>query len=221
VVALLLQLWKRSLISETNLSCNVEKRKDNCQLRDEPEVTMSSDDEDHCDYQSLEAFQVEEDRDFSYLLDILIGSGIIVADWQLLCKSWYSPGCPVGPHVFDRLERKYNKLSTWAKPERKLLFDLVNSILSKVLAPCIDVHPWVPSISQCAPLWGREGPVEKVWQTIVRQREEIVTRHTDEIVLDLTWPDIGDDVSLVGMQIARMLHGDLLEETILEFLSGL
>jgi hypothetical protein len=191
---------------------------DSHQLHCEPEVTMSSDDEDHCDHRSLEAFQVEEDRDFSYLLDVLIDSGIIIADWQLLCKSWYTPGCPVGPHVFNRLERKYSKLSTWAKPDRKLLFDLVNSILSEVLAPCMD---GVPSRCQCAPLWGPEGPVEKVWQKIVRQREDFVTGHPDDMVLDPTWLDIGDDVSSVGKQIARMLHGALLEETILEFLSGL
>ncbi|XP_062202590.1 uncharacterized protein LOC133904948 [Phragmites australis] len=198
-----------------------KKRRNDHQLHDEPEVFMSSDDEDHSSYQSLEAFQVEEDRDFSYLLDILICSGIIVADWQLLCKSWYSPGCPVGPHVFDRLERKYNKIATWAKPERRLLFDLVNSILSEVLAPCIDLHPWVQSRRHCGSLWGPEGPVEKVWQTIVRQQQEFVIGHSDEMVLDPNWPDVGDDINMVGKQIVRMLLGDLLEEVIAEFLSGL
>jgi hypothetical protein len=52
----------------------------------------------------------------------------------------------------------------------------------------------------------------------VRQREEFATGHPDDMVLDPTWLDIGDDVSSVGKQIARMLHGDLLEETILESL---
>ncbi|PAN20856.1 hypothetical protein PAHAL_3G415800 [Panicum hallii] len=197
-----------------------KKQGDSHQNHDEPEVSMSSDDEDHSAYQSLEAFQVEEDRDFSYLLDILICSGIIVADWQLICKSWYSPGCPVGPHVFERLERKYNKIATWAKPERRLLFDLVNSILSEILAPCVDMHPWVQPSRHCVPLWGLEGPVEKVWQTIVRQREDCVTGHPDEMVLDTNWLEVGNDINMVGKQIARMLHGDLLEEVILDLLRG-
>ncbi|OEL30179.1 hypothetical protein BAE44_0008802, partial [Dichanthelium oligosanthes] len=188
---------------------------------DESEISMSSDDEDHSAYQSLEAFQVEEDRNFSYLLDILICSGIMVADWQLICKSWYSPGCPVGPHVFDRLERKYSKIATWAKPERRLLFDLVNSILSKVLAPCVDVHPWVQPSRHCVPLWGPEGPVEKVWQTIVRQWEDCVTGHPDEMVLDTNWLEVGNDINMVGKQITQMLHGDLLEEVIVDFLAEL
>ncbi|WVZ51468.1 hypothetical protein U9M48_002613 [Paspalum notatum var. saurae] len=195
-----------------------KKRRDGHQHHDEPEVSLSSDDEDHSAYQFLEAFQVEEDRDFSYLLDILICSGIIIADLQLICKSWYSPGCPVGPHVFDRLERKYNKIITWAKPERRLLFDLVNSILSEVLAPCVDVHPWVQPSRHCVPLWGPEGPVEKVWQTIVRQRENSVTGHPDEMVLDAKWLEVSDNINMVGKQVARMLHGDLLEEVIVDFL---
>lgn len=188
------------------------------QYHNESEVNMSSDDEDHSFYQSLEAFQVEENWDFSYLLDILICSGIIVVDWQLICKSWYLPGYPVGPHVFDRLERKYNKIATWAKPERRLLFDLVNSILSEVLAPCVDVHPWVQPSRHCVAFWGPEGPVEKVWQTIVRLQEDCVTRHPDEMVLDTNWLEVGTDINMVGKQIARMLHGDLLEEVIVDFL---
>ncbi|CAL5045580.1 unnamed protein product [Urochloa decumbens] len=195
-----------------------KKQRDGHKNHDEPELSMSSDDEDHSAYQSLEAFQVEEDRDFSYLLDILICSGIIVADWQLICKSWYSPGFPVGPHVFDRLERKYNKIATWARPERRLLFDLVNSILSEVLAPCVDVHPWAQPSRHCAPLWGPEGPVEKVWQTIVRRREDCVTGHPDEMVLDTNWLELGNDINMVGKQIARILLGDLFEEGITDFL---
>ena len=206
-------LTKASLIS-----FGVEKQGDGHQNHDEPDVSMSSGDEDHSAYQSLEAFQVEEDRDFSYLLDILICSGIIVADWQLICKSWYSPGCPVGPHVFDRLERKYNKIASWAKPERRLLFDLVNSILSEILAPCVDVHPWVQRSRHSMLLWGPEGPVEKVWQTIVRQREDCVTGHPDEMVLDTNWLEVGNDINMVGKQIAMMLYGDLLEEIIVDLL---
>ena len=203
------------------ISFGVEKQGDGHQNHDEHDVSMSSDDEDHFAYQSLEAFQVEEDRDFSYLLDILICSGIIIADWQLICKSRYSPGCPVGPHVFDRLERKYNKIASWAKPERRLLFDLVNSILSEILAPCVDVHPWVQRSRHSMLLWGPEGPVEKVWQTIVRQREDCVTGHPDDMVLDTNWLEVGNDINMVGKQIARMLYGDLLEEIIVDLLKGL
>ncbi|KAM0890738.1 hypothetical protein ACQ4PT_026829 [Festuca glaucescens] len=198
---------------------NVEKQIDHCRLRDEPEVSMSSDDDNDSSYQSLEAFQVEEDRDFSYLLDILICSGMIVADWQLLCKSWHSPGFPVGPQVFERLERKYNKITSWSKSERKLLFDLANFVLSDVLAPCTNIHPWVDSIRRCQPIWGPEGPVEKIWQMMARQQEDLAIGHPDDKVLDSNWLEVGDDTYMVGKQISMILYGDLLEEVILEFLS--
>jgi hypothetical protein len=149
---------------------------------------------------------------------MLICSGIIVTEWQLTCNSWYLPGCPVGAHVFDRLERKYNRIVTWAMPERRLLFDLVNLILSEVLAPCVDVHPWVQSSRYCVHLWGPEGPVEKVWQAIVRQGEDCVP---DEMVLDTNWLELGNDINMVGKQIARMLLADLLEEDIVDFLGDL
>ncbi|KAL5217895.1 hypothetical protein ABZP36_018579 [Zizania latifolia] len=197
---------------------NVEKLIDDCQFQYE-EVSMLSDDDSSC--QSLEAFLVEEERDFSYLLDILISSGMIVADLQLLCKSWHLPGCPVGPHVFDKLERKYNKIAAWPRPERRHLFDLANSVLSEILAPCIDMHPWVKSSRPFSSVWGPEGPVEVVWQTIVRQQEEFAVGHPDDNkVLDREWLEVADDINMVGKQIAKMLHGDLLDEVILEFLSG-
>jgi len=199
---------------------NVEKQMDHCRLRDEPEVSMPSDDDNDSSYQSLEAFQVE-DRDFSYLLDILICSGMIVADWQLLCKSWHSPGFPVGPQVFERLERKYSKITSWSKPERRLLFDLANSVLSDVLAPCTNIHPWVDSIRRCRPIWGPEGPVEKVWQMIARQQQELAIGHPDGKVLDPNWLEVGDDTYMVGKQISMLLYGDLLGEVISEFLSDL
>ncbi|VAH95511.1 unnamed protein product [Triticum turgidum subsp. durum] len=149
---------------------SVETQMDHRRFRDEPEVSsMSCDDGNDSSYKSLEAFQVEEDRDFSYLLDILISSGMIVStDWQLLCKSWHSSSFPVGPQVFERLESKYATITSWPKPERRLMFDLANS---------------------------------------------------DDKVLDPNWMELGDDIYMVGNQIAIMLHADLLEEVILEFLS--
>uniref|UniRef100_A0A453H466 DUF4378 domain-containing protein n=1 Tax=Aegilops tauschii subsp. strangulata TaxID=200361 RepID=A0A453H466_AEGTS len=175
---------------------SVETQMDHRRFRDEPEVSsMSCDDGNDSSYKSLEAFQVEEDRDFSYLLDILISS------------------------VFERLESKYAKMTSWPKPKRRLMFDLANSVLSDVLAPCTNIHPWVSSTRQCRPIWGPEGPVEKVWQMMVRQQEELAIGHPDDKVLDPNWLQADDDIYAVGNQIAVMLHADLLEEVILEFLS--
>ncbi|KAF0912283.1 hypothetical protein E2562_013964 [Oryza meyeriana var. granulata] len=61
-----------------------------------------------------------------------------------------------------RLERKYKKIDTWPRPERKLLFDLANSVLSEIPAPCI------------------RG-----------QQEELAVGHPDYQVLDPEWLKVG------------------------------
>jgi len=38
------------------------------------------------------------------------------------------------------------------------------------------------------------------------------------MVLDTNWLEVGNDINMVGKQIARMLYGDLLEEIIVDLL---
>ncbi|EAY92409.1 hypothetical protein OsI_14144 [Oryza sativa Indica Group] len=208
------------LKNDSQVMPSIDKQIYGCELRYEQEVSLSSDNDNDSSDQFLEAFEVEEEKEFSYLLDILISSGVIVADSQLLFKSWQSSGYLVGPHVFDKLERKYSKVATWPRPQRRLLFDLANSVLSEILAPCIDTHPWAKLSRNCCPVWGPEGPVEVVWQTMVRQQEELAVAHPDDKILDPEWLEFGEGINMVGWHIARMLHGDLLDDVILEFLSG-
>lgn len=208
------------IVESFMLASGIDKQIYGCELRYEQEVSLSSDNDNDSSDQFLEAFEVEEEKEFSYLLDILISSGVIVADSQLLFKSWQSSGYLVGPHVFDKLERKYSKVATWPRPQRRLLFDLANSVLSEILAPCIDTHPWAKLSRNCCPVWGPEGPVEVVWQTMVRQQEELAVTHPDDKILDPEWLEFGEGINMVGWHIARMLHGDLLDDVILEFLSG-
>lgn len=208
------------IVESFMLASGIDKQIYGCELRYEQEVSLSSDNDNDSSDQFLEAFEVEEEKEFSYLLDILISSGVIVADSQLLFKSWQSSGYLVGPHVFDKLERKYSKVATWPRPQRRLLFDLANSVLSEILAPCIDTHPWAKLSRNCCPVWGPEGPVEVVWQTMVRQQEELAVAHPDDKILDPEWLEFGEGINMVGWHIARMLHGDLLDDVILEFLSG-
>ncbi|KAG1337935.1 hypothetical protein COCNU_04G002410 [Cocos nucifera] len=166
----------------------------------------------------LQEFRDEEERDFSYLLDILIDSGVHAAKQDKLVNSCYSPEYPVGPGMFEKLEQKYNKLMTWSRSERKLFFDLINSILAELLAPCMDLRPWVQSNGKIGPMWGCEGLVEKAWQMSVKQRKELNIGSPEEKVLDFKWFELGDDVDIIGREIERMLKEDLLEELVSEFI---
>ncbi|RWW18247.1 hypothetical protein BHE74_00055359 [Ensete ventricosum] len=163
-------------------------------------------------------FRDEEERDLSYLLDILIESGIDDAKkWRLYDASdlLESDMCT---DVFGKLEKKYNKLASWSSSERKLLFDLINSILVDSLAPCL--HPWVNSTHKVGPVWGLQGLAQKAWQILVRKRKELCRGNAEAKVLDPKWLDLEDDADGIGKQIGEMLQEELLDELVSEFILG-
>lgn len=168
----------------------------------------------------LEEFEDEEERDFSYLLDILIASGIHGTAEDQMYKVCQSLECPAGYDVFEKLENKYAKVVQWSKSDRKLLFDMVNTILSQILAPCLNMQPWVHTARNLAPLWGSEGLLEKVLQMLVQRREELAPSKTkpEKKVFDPKWTDLADCIDRAGRDVEKMIKEDLLEELVLELL---
>ena len=158
----------------------------------------------------LEAFRDDEDRDFSYLLDVLIDSRVHHTSANELFNACYMQEYPVSTEVFENLEKKYNVLVSWSRPERKLLFDLISSILVDKINPSIDLQSM--KSRRCHPTWSREGLVEDVWQLVVKQRKELGGKHEDKLLLEPRWLDLGGDVDMVGMELERMLIDDLMEE---------
>ncbi|RCV40215.1 hypothetical protein SETIT_9G034600v2 [Setaria italica] len=169
----------------------------------------------------LEEFEDEEERDFSYLLDILIASGIHGTAEDQLYKVCQSLDCPASYDVFEKLENKY-KVVTWSRSDRKFLFDMVNTVLSQILAPCLNMQPWVNTARNLAPLWGSEGLLEKVLQVLDQRREELAPSKTKPEMkrFDQKWPDLADGIDRVGRDIEKLIKDDLLEELVLELLSS-
>lgn len=165
-----------------------------------------------------QTFMDEDDRDFSYLLDILSDSVIHGANQERVSDVFYSLDYPVDPHVFDKLETKYSMVSSWSGSERKLLFDLVNCSLVGIIAPHIDLHPWVRS-KKSMHTWEPEGLVERLWEMVVKQRKELGCNLEDKI-LDPRWLDVEDDMDVIVKEIEKMLNNDLWEETVAEFIIG-
>ncbi|EHA8589373.1 hypothetical protein COCNU_scaffold009479G000010 [Cocos nucifera] len=190
---------------------------------EEPEVLMSDEDTVACCHSPLpkgsmlQAFRDDDDRDFSYLLDMLIES-VHGVNQGGLSDAFYSPDFPLGPGVFDKLEKKYNVLALWSRSERKLLFDLTNSILVDLVAPCMDLQPWLVS-KRCKPMWDREGLVERVWRIVVGKRKEIASNQ-EELVMEPRWLGTEENVDTIGREIEKMLTEDLLEELVSDFILG-
>jgi hypothetical protein len=73
------------------------------QVTSYPEMGLSNDGPIDLVEDILEEFPDEEDRDFSYLLDILIASGIHGTAEDQLYEVCQSLNCPTGYDVFEKL----------------------------------------------------------------------------------------------------------------------
>ncbi|KAK1321986.1 hypothetical protein QJS10_CPA03g01458 [Acorus calamus] len=166
--------------------------------------------------------RTDESRDLSYLLDALIQSGFYRAGPDTLISAWYSPEFPIGSSVFENLETKYGELQTWPKAERKLWFDCINSGLAEILAPCVDLHPWVkPRERRVGLVWGGEALVEELCKFLIRQEKEGSDENSCEKVLlrEMGWLILGDDIDKIGREIEGYLMDGLLREIVSEFMS--
>uniref|UniRef100_J3LMK1 DUF4378 domain-containing protein n=2 Tax=Oryza brachyantha TaxID=4533 RepID=J3LMK1_ORYBR len=162
------------------------------------------------------AFRDEEERDFSYVLDMLIVLGINAANRDQLLDVCYLAECPAGPDVFDILENKYNSLILWPSPERKLLFDLANDVITDIITSLMQRSSKGLSWSWSTRL-DQEGFVEVVWQRVIELRQEMEYAH-EGLFMDLGWVGSEDGIDLIASEVGRMLHEDLLQETISGFL---
>ncbi|KAJ6842833.1 uncharacterized protein M6B38_298810 [Iris pallida] len=174
--------------------------------------TLNSSEEDNVSLQKfggiLQSFRDDEERDYSYLLDLLLDSGAHDANEDGLLFACQSLEFSVGPEVFEKLEKKYSVMVSWSRSDRKLLFDLISSILVDVTIPSPNLHSAKPRGQL---VWAREELVEKVWQTIVKRRKEVGGKQ-DAQILDRRWLDLVDDVDIVGKDLERMIIEDLMEE---------
>ena len=166
----------------------------------------------------LQTYRDEEDRDYSYLLDILIDLGVHGAHQDGLLNVICFLRHPADQDTFENLEKKYGVLVDWSKSERKLLFDLVSSILTEIPSPCMDQKPWLKPKRKLSLVCDSDGLAEDVWQMVVRLRKELGRGKPEENIFDPRWLDLGDDVVTVGREMEGMLEDELLEELVSEFL---
>uniref|UniRef100_M1D351 Phosphatidylinositol n-acetylglucosaminyltransferase subunit p n=1 Tax=Solanum tuberosum TaxID=4113 RepID=M1D351_SOLTU len=99
-------------------------------------MAVSSDDLCQENKEILIDFNTEETRDYSYLVEVLDEVSLTVLDYNIWNSSEYS----VNSSVFDMLEKKYGKQESWHKLDRKLMFDIINSGLSKIMHSFMDIY---------------------------------------------------------------------------------
>jgi hypothetical protein len=162
------------------------------------------------------AFLDEEERDFSYVLDMLTLLGIDAAyqdgELDMYCFSEH----PAGADIYDILENKYSSLILWPRSERMLLFDLTNTVIAEIMTSLVH-HGSKGLLRRFSSRWDQEGFVEDVWQRVSQLRQEMDCYQADPLMMDLERHGCEDGIDLAGGEIGSMLLEDLVEETIVEF----
>lgn len=160
---------------------------------DECELVISSDEDSDGECNSklnssepmLEAFKSDEDREHHYLHDVVSNSNAHPPDNEL----------------FEKLEEKYSKLSSWSRSERKLLFDVINSSM---------FDPLSMKLNKPCP----ENIVEEIWQFLLKQRMEVSGKIVAKVDLDPGWFVSGENLDVIARELEKMLVNDLIEELI-------
>lgn len=166
-----------------------------------------------------QSFRDEEDRDYSYLLDLLIDSGLLKSERSGLFGACHLAELPVGLDVLDKLEKKYKSVESWSRSERRLLFDLVNYTIADIAAkPFVNMRLLVKPSLFLQSKKAHEGLVEEIWQAVVKRRKE-ASSYSEE---DQAGPKLFDfqngESELVGRDLENMLSENLMDELLEELI---
>ncbi|XP_019245544.1 PREDICTED: uncharacterized protein LOC109225363 isoform X2 [Nicotiana attenuata] len=162
----------------------------------------------------LPDFKVAESRDFSYLVDVLDEANLHGMNLGLRFETWHSLDCPVNPSVFDLLEKKYGKQTSWLKSERKLLFDRINSGLSEILHSFLDIYIREKSIKRrCCSALRRIDVEEELWRMLVSQENEVHKDLSGKAIGNETkWLQVEEELGSICREIEKYLFDELAAE---------
>nr|XP_016501477.1 PREDICTED: uncharacterized protein LOC107819841 [Nicotiana tabacum] len=162
----------------------------------------------------LPDFKVAESRDFSYLVDVLDEASLHGMNLGICFETWHSLDCPVNPSVFDLLEKKYGKQTSWLKSERKLLFDRINSGLSEILHSFLDIYIREKSLRRrCCSALRRIDVEEELWMILVSQENEVRKDLSGKAIGNETkWLQVEEELSSICREIEKYLFDELAAE---------
>ncbi|KAK4437383.1 hypothetical protein Salat_0072200 [Sesamum alatum] len=156
-----------------------------------------------------------ESRNFSYLVDVLDEAGFCGMKSFMDLETWHSLECPISPSVFDTLEKKYGKQTSWQKTERRLLFDRINSGLIGIFNPVINFHPCAVSVTRTLRASLRRDDIEdELWKMLIspeKERSKGLSEKAPE-----KWFQLEEGTNI----ICRELESSIFDELVME-LAGL
>ncbi|PRQ59005.1 hypothetical protein RchiOBHm_Chr1g0365411 [Rosa chinensis] len=164
-------------------------------------------------------FNVEESRDFSYLIDVLLEAGFYCRGVEMDCDTWCFQECPMSHYVFESLEKKFGDQLSWNRSDRRLLFDRINDWLIEILQPSMGEPIWTKPVSRrIRTQSGQEMIEENLWMLLVNQEKEGMEarKNLEEKLLrsGIGNLDLGDEIDFIGREVERLLIDELVEELV-------
>ncbi|XP_043702088.1 uncharacterized protein LOC122652418 isoform X2 [Telopea speciosissima] len=164
---------------------------------------------------NLGIMRTGENRDFSYVIDVFVDSGLDGVNREMILSAWHSLEIPVDSEVFEKLEKKYGEQLTWPRSERRLLFDRINNGLTEIFWPCMDPHPWVKPTTRRLATWCEEHLVEELWKLLGDKGQKGSNEASEKgLVREMRWLELGDEIDVLGKEIEKLLLDELIEEVI-------
>ncbi|XP_011077422.1 uncharacterized protein LOC105161437 isoform X1 [Sesamum indicum] len=153
-----------------------------------------------------------EGWEVSYILDVLMHSGIQDSDLDMFGMMWYSPDSPLDPMLFDELEKRYTDEITRLRSERRLLFDGINSALLETFQQHIDSYSWaMPKSGRLHSTWQKEQVVDALDKLM--NQEPIKGQVTSGVIYNnMDWPDLRGEIDIIGNDMEKLLIDDMITE---------
>lgn len=155
----------------------------------------------------------EESRDFSYLIDVLDEATLFGLNLHTWCETWHETEYPLSSSVFEALEKKYGKQTSWLKSERRLLFDFINSGLRAILDSYMDSRLSGKPLRRRFNATLRKNAIEEeLWMLLTQEKEAEKDTSEKDFGSELKWLELEDDISIICREIAEFLFDELATE---------
>lgn len=160
-----------------------------------------------------EMIRPEESRDFSYLVDVLDEAGISCENWDEWHPRWHAKELPMDLSVFEALEKKYGKQTSWHKSERRLLFDLINSGLTEILPSVLYVNtPEKKPLRRFSVGLRRAEIEDELWKSLLPGKEVSKDMGEKALSKDIKCLELEEDVIFICTEIEQCLFDELVAE---------
>lgn len=157
----------------------------------------------------------EDSWESSYIIDVLLESGIEGAEPDTGLEVWHSLECPVSLSVFEELEKRYSDWTTCSKSERRLLFDRINLGIVKLHEESMNAQPWVgPATLNVGSKLKNNGLQDDLFKMLGNQGKVKDDALGKVLVVESQWLDLGDHIDVIGREIERLLLDDLVAEIV-------